>query len=200
MSEIRENIHPEFARFLQRSDKESLLKQRGAVLWLYGLSGSGKSTIANLLERHLHELGRFTVILDGDNLRSGLNKNLGFSDEDRSENVRRSAEVAKLFSSQGIITLVSVITPQESFRKQAREIIGDDFFEIYVKASYETCATRDPKGLYQKAADGKLASFTGKTSTFEEPENPDIILDTEDKSPEENTDILFENLRSRIKF
>ncbi|MFV0338948.1 MAG: adenylyl-sulfate kinase [Chthoniobacterales bacterium] len=196
---MMENIHPEFARFLQRSDKEALLKQKGVVIWLYGLSGSGKSTIANLVERRLHEQGRFTIILDGDNLRSGLNKNLGFSDEDRAENVRRSAEVAKLFASQGIITLVSVITPQENFRKQAREIVGEDFFEVYVKASYETCATRDPKGLYQKAADGKLASFTGKSSSFEEPQNPDLVLDTEAKSPEENADILLCNISSQIE-
>jgi adenylylsulfate kinase len=175
-----ENIHPEFDRFLGREDKEGLLGQRGVVIWLYGLSGSGKSTIANMAERMLHEAGRFTIILDGDNLRSGLNNNLGFSDEDRSENIRRNSEVAKLFASQGMITFVSVITPRRALRALARETIGEDFFEVFVKADYATCAERDPKGLYAKAEAGTLKQFTGKDSGFEEPEEEgELVLDTD---------------------
>ena len=176
------NIHPETRRFLNRAAKEDLLRQKGVVLWLYGLSGSGKSTIANELERVLHGEGLMTVILDGDNLRTGLNSNLGFSDEDRTENVRRVAETAKFLAGQGIIVLVSVITPLRRQRAAAREIIGPDFHEICVKADFETCAERDPKGLYAKAKEGKIGQFTGKDSGFEEPEDPALLLDTQARS------------------
>jgi adenylylsulfate kinase len=177
------NIHPETRRFLDRAAKEELLRQKGVVLWLYGLSGSGKSTIANEVERVLHGDGRMTVILDGDNLRTGLNSNLGFSDEDRTENVRRVAETAKLLAGQGIIVFVSVITPLRRHRAAAREIVGaSDFHEIYVKADFNTCAERDPKGLYAKAKEGKIGQFTGKDSGFEEPENPALVLDTQARS------------------
>ena len=176
------NIHPETRRFLERAAKEELLRQKGVVLWLYGLSGSGKSTIVNEVERDLHSDGRMTVILDGDNLRTGLNSNLGFSDEDRTENVRRVAETAKLLASQGIIVFVSVITPLRRHRASAHEIIGPDFHEVYVKADFETCAERDPKGLYAKAKEGKIGQFTGKDSGFEEPENPALVLDTQARS------------------
>ena len=176
------NIHPETRRFLDRAAKEDLLRQKGVVLWLYGLSGSGKSTIANEVERVLHGEGRMTVILDGDNLRTGLNSNLGFSDEDRTENVRRVAETAKLLAGQGIIVLVSVITPLRRQRAAAREIIGPDFHEICVKADFDTCAERDPKGLYAKAKEGKIGQFTGKDSGFEEPEDPALLLDTQARS------------------
>lgn len=187
-----QNIYPEHGRFLGREDKEQLLGQRGIVLWLFGLSGSGKSTIANEVERRLHAQGRMTVILDGDNLRSGLNKNLGFSDEDRAENVRRVSEVARLFASQGVITLVSVIAPRREFRELARETIGVDYHEIFVKAAYETCAARDPKGLYARAAGGSVAKFTGKDSTFEEPEHPDLLLDTENFALEDCVQTLLD--------
>ncbi len=176
------NIHPETRRFLDRAAKEDLLRQKGVVLWLYGLSGSGKSTIANEVERVLHGDGRMTVILDGDNLRTGLNANLGFSDEDRTENVRRVAETAKLLAGQGIIVFVSVITPLRRHRAAAKEIVGPDFHEIYVKADFDTCADRDPKGLYAKAKEGKIGQFTGKDSGFEEPENPSLVLDTQARS------------------
>ena len=176
------NIHPETRRFLDRAAKEELLWQKGIVLWLYGLSGSGKSTIANEVERMLHGEGRLTVILDGDNLRTGLNGNLGFSDDDRTENVRRVAETAKLLAGQGIIVVVSVITPLRRHRAAAREIIGPDFHEIYVKADFKTCAARDPKGLYAKAMEGKIGQFTGKDSGFEEPEDPALLLDTQARS------------------
>ncbi len=179
------NIHPETHRFLGRAAKERLLGQTGIVLWLYGLSGSGKSTIANEVERALHCEGRMTVILDGDNLRAGLNSGLGFSDEDRTENVRRVAEVAKLFAEQGIITLVSLITPLRAQRELASRIVGPDFREIYVKADYATCARRDPKGLYAKARGGEIRQFTGKDSHFEEPSGDVPVLDTAACSVEE---------------
>lgn len=195
---IPENIHPEFDRFLGRGDKERLLGQRGVVIWLYGLSGSGKSTIANMAERMLHEAGRFTVILDGDNLRSGLNKNLGFSDDDRSENIRRNSEVAKLFASQGMITFVSVITPRRALRALARETIGEDFVEVFVKADYATCAERDPKGLYAKAEAGTLKQFTGKDSGFEEPEEEaELVLDTDATTAAECAQQLHEFILTR---
>jgi adenylylsulfate kinase len=186
------NIHTEFHRFLQRHDKERRLGQRGMVIWLCGLSGSGKSTIANAAERILHEQGRTTVILDGDNIRSGLNANLGFSDDDRLENIRRMAEVAKLFANQGIITFVSAITPRGALRDVARGILGEDFFEVYVKASFEACAQRDVKGLYAKAARGEIAHFTGKDSSFEEPMQAQLILDSENLSLDECVDALLE--------
>ncbi|MEX1045253.1 MAG: adenylyl-sulfate kinase [Chthoniobacterales bacterium] len=173
------NIHPETRRFLDRGAKERLLNQRGIVLWLYGLSGSGKSTVVNEVERVLHAEGRMTVILDGDNLRTGLNGNLGFSDEDRTENVRRVAETAKLLAGQGVIVFVSVITPLRRHREAAGEILGADFHEVYVKADYATCAGRDPKGLYAKAGEGKIGQFTGKDSGFEEPEAAALVLDTQ---------------------
>ncbi|BCU76899.1 adenylyl-sulfate kinase [Luteolibacter sp. LG18] len=192
------NIHTEFHRFLNRQDKEALLGQRGLVIWMYGLSGSGKSTIANAAERLLHEQGRFTVILDGDNLRSGLNANLGFSDEDRLENVRRVAETAKVFAANGIVTFVSVITPRAALRDLARGIVGDDFFEVYVQASFEACAQRDVKGLYAKAAKGEIPNFTGRDSSFEAPERPDLLLDTEGTTVTEAAASLLDAIRDRI--
>jgi adenylylsulfate kinase len=176
------NIHPETRRFLDRAAKEELLGQKGIVLWLYGLSGSGKSTIANEAERALHSEGRMTVILDGDNLRTGLNSNLGFSDDDRTENVRRVAETAKLLAGQGMIVFVSVITPLRRQRSLAGEIIGPDFHEVYVKADFDTCAGRDPKGLYAKAKEGKISQFTGQDSGFEEPEAAALVLDSQTRS------------------
>jgi adenylylsulfate kinase len=191
-------IFPEFHRFLKRADKERLLGQRGLVVWLIGLSGSGKSTIANAAERILHQQGRFTVILDGDNLRTGLNTNLGFSDDDRLENIRRIAETAKLFVNQGIVTFVSAITPRGELRDIARRILGDDLFEVYVKADYVTCAQRDVKGLYAKAARGEITNFTGKDSGFEPPVDSNLILDTEQSTVEESTIELVEAILPRI--
>ena len=196
LPDIMTNIHPETRRFLDREAKERLLGQRGIVLWLFGLSGSGKSTIANEVERTLHAEGRMTVILDGDNLRAGLNRNLGFTDDDRTENVRRVAETAKLLAGQGIITLVSVIAPFRSHRALAAEIIGADFHEIYVQAEFATCAARDPKGLYAKAKDGQIGHFTGRDSLFEEPERPSLVLDTPSRSVEQCAADLLGYLRS----
>lgn len=171
------DIHPHAT--LPRHDKETLLGQRGVVLWFCGLSGSGKSTIAAGVEKVLHHQGRFTLRLDGDNLRTGLNGNLGFTDDDRLENVRRTAEVAKILAGNGIIVLCSLITPRGIHRDLVRGIVGQDFVEIYVKASFETCQARDVKGLYAKAAAGNVAHFTGRDSSFEEPQNPALTLDTE---------------------
>lgn len=181
-----DHLYPVFDKMLPRSAKETLLGQSGAVIWMYGLSGSGKSTLANLLERRLHADGRLVKVLDGDNIRSGLNRNLGFSDEDRLENIRRVSEVAKLFAECGVITITSFITPNNELRRLAREVVGDaDLLEVYVKASFETCRVRDPKGLYARVAAGEVKQFTGKDSAFEEPESPDLIIDTEAFSEEE---------------
>lgn len=195
---MQENIHTEFHRFLTTADKERLLGQGGGVFWLVGLSGSGKSTIANAVERTLHEAGRFTMILDGDNLRSGLNSNLGFTDDDRRENIRRTAEVAKLFASAGVVTFVSLITPRAEFREMARGIVGESFHEVYVRASFEACAERDPKGLYRKAAGGGVANFTGKDSSFEEPTAADLVLDTLEADASECAKKLLEFVQERI--
>ena len=192
------NIHPEFHRFLHRQDKENLLGQRGIVVWMCGLSGSGKSTIANAAERVLHQQGRFTTILDGDNLRTGLNANLGFTDQDRLENIRRISEVAKVFVSQGIITFVSAITPRGELRDLARGMLGKDLFEVYVKASYEACEERDVKGLYAKAARGEIAHFTGRDGSFEPPNNPDLTIDTEATTIEDAAFELLEAIRPKI--
>ncbi|MBT7958200.1 MAG: adenylyl-sulfate kinase [Akkermansiaceae bacterium] len=197
---MQDNIHPEFDHQLPRESKEKLLCQRGIVVWLYGMSGSGKSTIANAVEKVLHEQGRMTTILDGDNLRSGINKNLGFSDDDRRENIRRVSHMARVFAEQGIITFVSVITPRHELRDLARDTIGDDYFEVFVKASYEACEQRDVKGLYAKAASGELKNFTGKDSAFEEPQSPDLLIETEGQSIENSVFILLEAIRSKISF
>lgn len=193
MASNLDNIYPVFDKMLPRAAKEDLLGQRGVVIWMYGLSGSGKSTLANLLERRLHEAGRMVKVLDGDNIRSGLNNNLGFSDEDRKENIRRVSEVAKLFADSGILTICSFITPNNELRAMAREIIGDDdLLEVFVKASFETCAERDPKGLYAKVKAGEVAQFTGKDSAFEEPDRADLVIDTEAFSEKESLDRLLE--------
>jgi adenylylsulfate kinase len=192
------HIHPEFHRFLNRHDKETLLGQRGLVVWMCGLSGSGKSTIANAAERVLHQQGRFTIILDGDNMRTGLNSNLGFSDVDRLENIRRISETAKVLAANGVITFVSAITPRGELRDLARGILGDDFFEVYVKASFEACEKRDVKGLYAKAAKGEIPNFTGRDSSFEPPVNPQLVLDTEQLTIEDAAFELLEAIRAQL--
>jgi len=193
------NIHPEFHRFLNRFDKETLLHQKGLAIWMCGLSGSGKSTIANAAERVLHKQGRFTVILDGDNLRTGLNANLGFSDQDRLENIRRIAELAKILVDNGIIVFISAITPRGELRDLARGIVGEEnLFETYVKASYEACEKRDVKGLYAKAARGEIEHFTGKDGSFEPPHRPDLTIETESLSIEDAAIELLEAILPRI--
>jgi len=197
-----DDIHPEFHRMLGREAKEKLLSHRGLVLWLYGLSGSGKSSLAHALEARLHEEGILTRLLDGDNIRTGLNRELGFTDDDRLENIRRIAEVAKLFAETGIVTLTSFITPMRALRTMARDIVGaQDFLEIYVKCSFETCAARDVKGLYARAAMGGVKHFTGKDSTFEAPgANVEdiVVIDTEQVSLEESTEALYQIVRPQL--
>lgn len=194
------NLHPITDRLLQRSDKEQLLKQKGLVVWFCGLSGSGKSTIAIQLEQQLHSQGILCKVLDGDNIRTGLNNNLGFTDEDREENIRRIAEVSKLLAHTGVVTICSFITPKDSLRSLAREILGpEDLLDVYVHASYETCEKRDVKGLYAKAKDGKIANFTGKDSGFEIPETPTLRIDTENQSISESTQTVLDALLPRIQ-
>ncbi|WP_250858253.1 adenylyl-sulfate kinase [Oceanirhabdus seepicola] len=171
---------------VEYKDRCKHLKQKGMVLWFTGLSGSGKSTIAVQVEKELYKKGFVTYLLDGDNVRYGLNSNLGFSNEDREENIRRIAEVSALFKDAGLITLVSFISPFRKSREFAKQKIGSiTFVEIYVKADVETCAKRDPKGLYKKVKKGVIKNFTGISSPYEEPENPDILLDTRELSVEE---------------
>lgn len=176
------DLHPTFDRLVSRREKERRLGQRGRVIWMFGLSGSGKSTLAAALERTLHDGGRLTAVLDGDNVRTRLNQDLGFSDADRRQNIRRAAEVARLFAEAGLITIVSFITPRRDLRQLVREIIPPaDLVLVHVRASYEVCARRDPKGLYAKAAAGQVKQFTGRDSGFEEPEpaEVDLTVDTE---------------------
>ncbi len=169
------------------ADRCASLGQRGCVIWLTGLSGSGKSTVAVEVERRLHELGRHAYLLDGDNVRHGLNADLGFSDADRTENIRRITQTAKLFADAGLITLVSFITPFEEMRRQARQVLGDRYFEVYVKADLAVCAARDPKGLYAR----QIGSFTGKDSRYEAPEHPDLVLDTAAETVTQSADRLL---------
>ena len=173
------NIHPIFDKILQRKDKEKLLKQKAIVLWMVGLSGSGKSTLAKAVEQSLHDEGCLAQLLDGDNLRTGINNNLGFSDVDRIENIRRSAETAKLFLNCGVITICSFISPTKEVRDMARSIIGEaDFFEVYVECPIEECEKRDVKGLYKKARAGEIKNFTGLDAPFEAPTTPSILVNT----------------------
>ena len=193
------NLSTGHIRFLGRSVREKQLGQRAGVFWLYGLSGSGKSTLAAALEKALHAEGRVTVILDGDLLRTGLNRGLSFSDDDRRENLRRAAEVARLLVQSGIIAICSFITPTKAFRSLARQTVGeDDFHEIYVHADFATCRQRDVKGLYAKADSGQVKQFTGRDSGFEEPADPDLRLDTLVESEEESIVKLLAFVKSRI--
>lgn len=199
MNKNSDNIHP-FNQLLPRESKEEFLQQRGKILWFTGLSGSGKSTIAKGLEETLHLEGYFSVVLDGDNVRTGINNNLGFSDEGRKENIRRISEVAKLFVSNGIITICSFVSPTEEIRNLARNIIGrNDFIEIYVNTSIEECEKRDVKGLYAKARKGEIKDFTGVNAPFEEPKNPDLEIQTKNKSAEVNVKEVFEFVFSQIQ-
>lgn len=187
------NIYPIFDRMMSRDDKEQLLKQRGMMLWFTGLSGSGKSTVAIALERELHSRGLLCRILDGDNIRSGINNNLGFSAEDRVENIRRIAEVGRLFVDTGIITIAAFISPNNQLREMAAEIIGkDDFVEVFVSTPLEECEKRDVKGLYAKARRGEIKNFTGISAPFEAPEHPDITLDTSKLPVKESVKILLD--------
>lgn len=173
------NIYPIYDRMMTRADKEALLHQRGVMIWFTGLSGSGKSTVALGVERELHRRGILCRILDGDNIRSGINRNLGFSAEDRAENIRRIAEVGKLFVDTGIVTLAAFISPTNEYRDMAADIIGrDDFKEVYVSTPLEECERRDVKGLYARARRGEIKDFTGISAPFEVPQQPALTIDT----------------------
>lgn len=186
------NIYPIFDRMLTRADKEQLLGQRGMMIWFTGLSGSGKSTIAIAMERELQRRRLLCRILDGDNIRSGINSNLGFSPEDRVENIRRIAEVGKLFVDTGIITLAAFISPTNELRRMAARIIGEqDFYEVYVSTPLEECERRDVKGLYAKARRGEIRDFTGISAPFEVPEHPALSLDTSQLTVEESVDRIL---------
>lgn len=180
------NIYPIYDKMMTRADKEALLGQKGMMIWFTGLSGSGKSTIALSLERELDKRGILCRILDGDNIRSGINRNLGFSEEDRVENIRRIAEVGKLFVDTGIVTIAAFISPTNQLREMAAEIIGkDDFHEIYVSTPLSVCEQRDVKGLYARARRGEIKDFTGVSAPFEAPEHPALSLDSSKLSLEE---------------
>ena len=164
---------------IDQAAREELLKQKGCVIWFTGLSGSGKSTVANQVAAHLHQSGRITYVLDGDNIRHGLNKNLGFSPEDRQENIRRIGEVAKLFADAGLITTTAFISPYRQDRDAVRDImLPDRFIEVFVDCPLEVCENRDPKGLYKKARAGELKGFTGIDAPYEAPQSPELVVNT----------------------
>ena len=185
-----------------KEDRQKLLKQKSPVIWLTGLSGSGKSTIANELANKLQQMGKLAYILDGDNVRMGLNKDLGFSDDDRKENIRRIAEIAKLLSDAGVIVITAFISPFREERENAKDIIGrDNFIEVFVRTSLETCEKRDPKGLYKKARAGEIPMFTGIDSPYEEPLNYDIMVSGDTDSDQyESTKFLYDSLTERNIF
>lgn len=194
------NIHPIFDRLLQREDRETRLGQRSKVLWLTGLSGSGKSTIAQHLERKLYNEGFFTQVLDGDNIRAGMNSNLGFSPEDRTENIRRISEIAKLYLHSGVVTINSFISPTIAIRQMAKDIIGaEDFIEVYINTPLDVCEARDVKGLYKKARKGEIKGFTGIDAPYEAPLNPNIEVKTHNMTIDESVDVIYNYLLDVIK-
>lgn len=196
---MTEHIHPIEDRLMGRHAKEARLGQRGACVWMTGLSGSGKSTIAIGLERALHEQGRYAVVLDGDNVRTGINSNLGFSDADRTENIRRIAEVAKLFVQNGAVVICCFVSPTIAIREQAKAIIGsEDFLEVFIDTPLEECERRDVKGLYAKARAGVVKYFTGISAPFEAPNAPDIRIATQGKDQHESTNELLNFILPRI--
>ncbi|WP_132747200.1 adenylyl-sulfate kinase [Scopulibacillus darangshiensis] len=179
-----------------KQHRQLLHGHKSPILWFTGLSGSGKSTIANLLEQNLHKYRKSTYLLDGDNIRHGLNSDLSFNSEDRKENIRRIGEVAKLFVDSGIITLVSFISPYKADRKIVRNLVQDkEFIEIYIKCPLDICEQRDPKGLYKRARKGEIKNFTGISSPYEKPEDPEIILETEKETKETAVDKIIKYLK-----
>ncbi len=195
------NIYSVFDELIPRSEKESLLKQHAFVLWMTGLSGSGKTSIAKQVEKILHQQGYLSQLLDGDNIRTGINNNLGFSEDDRTENIRRIAEVSKLFLNCGIITINCFVSPTEAIRAQAKEIVGEDnFLEIFVDTPLEVCEARDVKGLYKKARAGEIPDFTGISAPFEAPKNPALQLKTQGKTVEESATELIDFLIPHLNY
>lgn len=199
MDNNNNNIYPVFDKMLGRADKETLLGQHGLMVWFTGLSGSGKSTVAIALERELQRRGILCRLLDGDNIRTGINNNLGFSEEDRIENIRRIAEVSKLFVDTGIVTLAAFISPMRQMRQMAADIIGrDDFIEVYVSTSVEECERRDVKGLYARARKGEIKNFTGISAPFEAPENPALAIDTSRLSLQQSVEAVLQLILPKI--
>jgi adenylylsulfate kinase len=196
---VQENIFPVKHTLLQQSDKEQLNGHKGIVLWMFGLSGSGKTTIARALENELYSKGIHTKLLDGDNLRSGITNNLTFSLEDRVENIRRASEVARLFKENGNVVICSLVSPTKEIRKQAQGVIGDGFKEVFVNAPFDVCAERDVKGLYKKALAGEIKNFTGLDSPFEGADNPFIELKTAEKDLESCKNELLELVLKEIQ-
>ncbi|MBK6267056.1 adenylyl-sulfate kinase [Marivirga sp. S37H4] len=194
------NIYPIFDSILSKEDKEKLLQQKAIVIWMVGLSGSGKSTLARALENTLHEMGHLTQLLDGDNLRTGINNNLTFSPEDRKENIRRAAETARLFMNAGVVTICSFISPTEEVRKMAREIIGPAYVEVFIDCPLAVCEARDVKGLYAKARRGEIKDFTGVNAPFEEPKQAEIIIDTANQELKSSHQQLVHQILERIKY
>ena len=200
MKEIKGNLFPIFDDILQREDKEILLQQNAKVIWMTGLSGSGKTTIAKGVERYLHSKGILNQLLDGDNIRVGISNNLTFSSEDRAENIRRIAEVSKLFMNCGIVTLNCFVSPTIAIRKIAKDIIGEDnFIEVYINASVETCENRDIKGLYKKARAGEIKDFTGISAPFEAAENPELEINTSELSIDDSVQKVLDYILPKIK-
>lgn len=195
-----DHIYPIFGDILGREDKENLLDQKGCILWLTGLSGSGKSTIAKNAERELHQKGYLVKLLDGDNIRSGINQDLGFSVAERQENIRRVSEIAKLFLDTGIITIVSFISPTIAIREMAANIVGkQDFYEIFISTPLEVCEERDVKGLYKLARAGKIPDFTGIHSPFEAPKNPALDIPTHEITIDQGTELLIDFIIGQIQ-
>ena len=200
MKEFKGNLFPIFDEILQREDKEELLNQNSKVIWMTGLSGSGKSTIAKGVERQLHSIGVLNQLLDGDNIRVGISNNLTFSKEDRVENIRRVSEVSKLFLNCGLVTLNCFVSPTIKIRNIAKEIIGaENFIEVFINASVETCEERDVKGLYQKARKGEIKDFTGISAIYEPPKNPEIEINTSQLSIDESVQKVLDYILPIIK-
>ena len=195
------NIHPIHDSLLNKEEKEAQLNQKAITIWMTGLSGSGKSTIAKHLERSLANNGFITKVLDGDNVRIGICNNLDFSTQDRIENIRRISEISKLFIDGGIITINSFISPTIEIRKMAKDIIGpESFFEIFVDADLETCEKRDVKGLYAKARKGEIKDFTGISAPFEKPINSDLVLDTNNLTVSQSVEKIITAIKNKITY
>ena len=200
MNTSSENIFPVFDKIISKEKKEKLLNQKGKVFWLTGLSGSGKTTIALQLEKELFKLGFLVQILDGDNIRAGINNNLSFSEADRTENIRRISEVSKLFLNCGVITINCFVSPTKKMRQNAKKIIGkENYYEIFINADLETCEKRDVKGLYKKARSGEIKNFTGIDTEYEKPNNPSLEVDTSQLSLDQSIEIILKNILPQIK-
>jgi len=200
MNTSSENIFPIFDKIISKEKKEKLLNQKGKVFWLTGLSGSGKTTIALQLEKELFKLGFLVQILDGDNIRAGINNNLSFSEADRTENIRRISEVSKLFLNCGVITINCFVSPTKKMRQNAKKIIGkENYYEIFINADLETCEKRDVKELYKKARSGEIKNFTGIDTEYEKPNNPSLEVDTSLLSLDQSIEIILKNILPQIK-